>query len=51
MLAWQLTTILPAMSLAEAIDTTRLPHVASRIGEGITIVTRVPEGPAPPQPR
>jgi hypothetical protein len=34
MLAWQLTTILPAMSLAEAIDTTYLPHVASRIGEG-----------------
>jgi hypothetical protein len=33
-LAWQLTTILPAMSLAEAIDTTRLPHVASRRDAG-----------------
>jgi len=32
MLARRLTTILPAMSLAEAIETTRIPRVASLTG-------------------
>jgi predicted ATPase with chaperone activity len=33
MLARRLTTILPAMSLAEAIETTRIPRVADRTGD------------------
>jgi magnesium chelatase family protein len=32
MLARRLTTILPAMTLAEAIETMRLPRVAGRTG-------------------
>ncbi len=51
MLARRLTTILPAMTLAEALETTRIHRVAGRIGERMAIITLVPEGPAPPQPR
>jgi hypothetical protein len=50
MLARRLTTILPAMTLAEAIETTRMPRVAGRIGERTAPVTRAPEGPAPQSP-
>jgi hypothetical protein len=43
--------MLPALTLAEALETTRLHRVAGRIGERMGIVTLVPQGPAPPQPR
>jgi magnesium chelatase family protein len=39
MLARRLTTILPAMTLAEAIETTRLPRVAGFTGDRIAWVT------------
>ena len=47
MLARRLTTILPAMTLAEAIDTTRLHRVAGRTGDRTAVVTTRP-GRAPP---
>jgi hypothetical protein len=37
MLARRLTTILPAMALAEALDTTRLPRVAGLTGRVFTL--------------
>ena len=46
MLARRLTTILPAMTLAEAIETTWMPRAAGRIGERTALVTRAPEGTA-----
>jgi magnesium chelatase family protein len=42
MLARPLTTILPAMRLAEAIDTTRIPRVAGLTGGRTAIVTTCP---------
>jgi predicted ATPase with chaperone activity len=39
MRARRLTTILPAMTLAEAIETTRINHVAGLIGAATTVVT------------
>jgi magnesium chelatase family protein len=39
MLARRLTTILPAMSLAEALETTRIPRVASLTGARTALVT------------
>jgi magnesium chelatase family protein len=49
MLARRLTTILPAMSLAEALETTRMPRVAGRTGARIAVVTTRPCR-APPHP-
>jgi predicted ATPase with chaperone activity len=42
MLARRLTTILPAMSLAEAVATTRIPRVAGRTGARTALVTMRP---------
>jgi magnesium chelatase family protein len=42
MLARRLTTILPAMSLAEALETTRLPRVAGLTGDRTAWVTTRP---------
>ena len=42
MLARRLTTILPAMSLAEALETTRIPHVAGLTGERTACITTRP---------
>jgi predicted ATPase with chaperone activity len=46
MLARRLTTILPAMSLAEALETTRMPRVAGCTGDcaALTVehLSRVP---------
>jgi predicted ATPase with chaperone activity len=42
MLARRLTTIVPTMTLAEALDTTRLPRVAGRTGERTAVVTTRP---------
>jgi magnesium chelatase family protein len=42
MLARRLTTILPAMSLAEAIETTRIHRVADRTGARTVLVTTRP---------
>jgi hypothetical protein len=42
--------MLPAMTLVDAIDTTRMPRVAGRICERTALVTRAPEGPAPLSP-
>jgi magnesium chelatase family protein len=42
MLARRLTTILPEMRLAEAIDTTRMHRVAGRTGGRTALVTRRP---------
>jgi magnesium chelatase family protein len=42
MLARQLTTILPAMSLAEALETTRIHSVAGRTGARTALVTTRP---------
>jgi predicted ATPase with chaperone activity len=39
MLARRLNTILPAMPLAEAIETTRIPRVAGITGDRTTLVT------------
>jgi magnesium chelatase family protein len=39
MLAHRLTTILPAMTLAEAIETTRIHRVAGLTGDRTTLVT------------
>jgi magnesium chelatase family protein len=42
MLARRLTTLLPAMSLAEAIETTRIHHVAGLTGDRTAWVTTRP---------
>ena len=42
MLARRLTTILPAMSLAEALETTRIHRVAGLTGERTAVVTTRP---------
>jgi magnesium chelatase family protein len=42
MLARHLTTILPAMTLAEAVETTRLPRVAGRTGARTALVPTRP---------
>jgi magnesium chelatase family protein len=42
MLARRLTTILPAMSLAEALETTRIPRVAGLTGARTAFVTTRP---------
>jgi Magnesium chelatase, subunit ChlI len=42
MLARRLTTILPAMTLAEAIETTRIPRVAGLTGARTAVVTTRP---------
>ena len=42
MLARRLTTILPAMTLAEAIETTRIHRVAGRTGDRTALVTTHP---------
>jgi predicted ATPase with chaperone activity len=41
-LAQRLVTILPAMTLAEAIDTTRIPRVAGLTGDRTAFVTTRP---------
>jgi magnesium chelatase family protein len=48
MLAHRLTTILPAMTLPEALEATRLHHIADRIGARTALVTTRP-CPAPHQ--
>jgi magnesium chelatase family protein len=42
MLARRLTTILPAMTLAKAIETTRIPRVAGRTGDRPAFMTVYP---------
>jgi magnesium chelatase family protein len=42
MLARRLTTMLPAMSLVEAVETTCLHHVAGLIGDRTALVTTRP---------
>jgi magnesium chelatase family protein len=42
MLARRLTTILPAMTLAEALETTRIPRVAGLTGDRAAWVTTRP---------
>jgi predicted ATPase with chaperone activity len=42
MLARRLTTILPAMTLAEALETTRIHRVAGLTGDGTALVTTRP---------
>jgi hypothetical protein len=42
MLARRLTTILPAMTLAEAVETTRIHHVAGLTGERSALITTRP---------
>jgi magnesium chelatase family protein len=42
MLARRLTTILPNLTLAEAIDTPRIPRVAGRTGRRTAVVTTRP---------
>jgi Magnesium chelatase, subunit ChlI len=42
MLARRLTTILPAMRLAEALETTRIHRVAGRTGDRTALVTTRP---------
>jgi predicted ATPase with chaperone activity len=37
--ARRLTTIRPAMTLAEALETTRIPRIAGRTGERTALVT------------
>ena len=49
MLARRLTTILPAMSLPDAIETTRIHRVAGRTGARTALVTTRP-GRAPTIP-
>jgi magnesium chelatase family protein len=49
MLARRLTTILPAMSLAEALETTRIHRVAGLTGARTAVVTTRPFR-APPHP-
>jgi magnesium chelatase family protein len=45
MLARRLTTILPAMTLAEAIETTRIHSVAGLTGDHTALVTTHPLAP------
>jgi predicted ATPase with chaperone activity len=45
MLARRLTTILPAMTLAEAIETTRIHRVAGLTGDRTAVVTTRPCAP------
>jgi magnesium chelatase family protein len=40
--ARRLTTILPAMTLADALETTRIPRVAGRTGDRAALVTTRP---------
>jgi magnesium chelatase family protein len=42
MLARRLTTLLPAMRLAEALETTRIHRVAGRTGDRTALVTTRP---------
>jgi magnesium chelatase family protein len=42
MLAHRLTTILPAMTLPEALETTRIHRVVGRTGDRTTLVTTRP---------
>jgi magnesium chelatase family protein len=49
MLARRLTTIVPAMRLAEAIETSRIHHVVGRTGARTGVVTTCPCR-APPHP-
>jgi magnesium chelatase family protein len=42
-LARRLTTILPAMTLAEAIETTRIHSIAGRTGDRMALVTTRPD--------
>jgi magnesium chelatase family protein len=49
MLARRLTTILPAMTLAEAIETTRIHRVAGLTGDRTAFITTRPFR-APPTP-
>jgi magnesium chelatase family protein len=42
MLARRLTTLLPAMTLAEALETTRIPRVAGLTGDRTDLVTTRP---------
>jgi hypothetical protein len=49
-LARRLTTILPAMTLAEAMETTRLHRVAGRTGERTALVTTRVARPIIPSP-
>ena len=42
-LARRLTTLLPAMTLAEALETTRLHRVAGRTGARTAVVTTRPQ--------
>jgi len=48
MLARRLTTILPAMTLAEAIETTRIHRVAGLTGDRTALVTTRPCRARPP---
>jgi Magnesium chelatase, subunit ChlI len=48
MLARRLTTILPAMTLAEAMETTRIHRVAGRTGDRTALVTTRPFRAPPP---
>jgi magnesium chelatase family protein len=49
MWAWRLTTILPVIPRAEALETTRIPCVAGRTGDRTALVTARPCR-APPHP-
>jgi predicted ATPase with chaperone activity len=46
MLGRRLTTILPAMTLAEALETTRIHRVAGLTGDRMALVTTRPFAPA-----
>jgi hypothetical protein len=48
-IARRLTTILPVMTLAEAIETTRIHSLADLTGERPALMAMPAEGPAPPQ--
>ena len=50
MLARRLTTLLPAMTLAEAMEATRLHRVAGRTGERTALVTTRVARPIIPSP-
>jgi predicted ATPase with chaperone activity len=39
---WRLTTLLPAMTLAKAIETTRIPHVADLTNDCTAVITTCP---------
>ena len=42
MLAWRLTTLLPVITLAKALETTRIHRVAGLTGDRTTLVTTHP---------